>query len=939
MEISQSPTQSNGDRSYERYESPVSEDIAELESPVSSPGPVSVDGDTGQVEFNLPTAGLQSPSFDRLTTAGEATPMGPPLRSDGQNHPHNAEAVPPETPALPRNPFAAKLQAPLLGGSQLFKHTQYSSAIKNQPTTWNTPSSRPSPNNLQDFSTPHIMAISSPNKSLGLTSSSPYARTSSPPVVPPVSSQRLDEVDTPRDGVTTDSPQAVCDSPVRQARRGAVGQGPLANYEPMEKSQARREKDTSATTSDESEAEQGRSQRQRQVRLKKEAGRRQLSSIFLKGSLPEEFEVPSTHKSQRDPRMSPQEDVPDDRLDSAAADNDDDDDDDDDEGIQTVEDSQEVTHKVPSDWLYDDIDLEESTPAYDGVPEARLPQTSSASPVRTRAQRLAQSTRGEEGDDIGEAIPETSPVVKLPPGGNTEFNGSTQKSAATMSSLSGRSSRSIAARSAKDNLRHGFLGSSGEGKELAESSPVLPSMKAQFPSDEVIPASSSPALGTRPQRKYTRKTARLSTSSLSSLSSTPVLSDKTTPATEESGGNPLQTDATPKYPSSPAASRVQRRDALKTLPPLETAIIEAKVPGRVTRHRSKQDLGSMSSARSRSQTPIPEQGSKVTRTAATKRGRTASKAQPIAQPTSREHSVQGGRLFEGMAFAISFVARKPGETSDQYEERMQFAEVVAKKIQQAGGRLLSEGFSELFEKPSIQDMSTSQTSPTSPAPPSPALQLVANAAETGFTALVADGHSRKAKYMQALALGLPCLAPRWVTTCLDKGKLVDWTPFLLCAGQSTFLGDAIRSRILAPYNADTAKLASVLGGRPQFLEGSKILIVLRKADKGKRNAYLFLAQVLGGSLSRVATIDEARTQLKAAEDLDQPYDWVYVDDKAERDEIFGHVKVAESNSKKRKRRGASVSIGPDPKKTRTLSDEGVIQSLILGRLLGEDELA
>ena len=265
---------------------------------------------------------------------------------------------------------------------------------------------------------------------------------------------------------------------------------------------------------------------------------------------------------------------------------------------------------------------------------------------------------------------------------------------------------------------------------------------------------------------------------------------------------------------------------------------------------------------------------------------------------------------------------------------MHFAKAVEGKIQEAGGRLLPEGFDELFEKSSMKETSTSPSSPTQPAPE---LRLLASAAHTGFTALIADGHSRKAKYMQALALGLPCIAARWITTCLDKDKLVDWAPFLLCAGQSAFLGDAIRSRILAPYDAGTAQLATLLDGRPRFLEGSRILVVLRKGDRGKRNAYLFLAHVLGGALSRVSTVDEARMRLKAAEDLGRPYDWVYIDDKAEREEIFGPAKAADG--KKRKRLSVSADAGPDPKKTRTLSDEAVIQSLILGRLLDEEEMA
>lgn len=297
-------------------------------------------------------------------------------------------------------------------------------------------------------------------------------------------------------------------------------------------------------------------------------------------------------------------------------------------------------------------------------------------------------------------------------------------------------------------------------------------------------------------------------------------------------------------------------------------------------------------------------------------------------PTQRNQ-----KLFENMAFAISFQSRKPGENNDQYHSRIDFSAMVQKRIKQAGGRILENGFDELFE---VSPMATPSSSPTSTSNAEAEISLTPEGQTTGFTALIADGHSRKAKYMQALALGLPCIAVRWVTACLERNELVDWTPYLLCAGQSTFLGDAIRSRTLSPYRASTAKLAGVIDQREKLLEGSRILAVVKKAQEGKKMAYVFLARVLGASLTRVYSVEEAKAEMRAAEDAGQPFDWVYVDGKLDEETLFA---VGPVGGKKRKRASAaSFAAQPPVKRVRTLSDELVIQSLILGRLIEEGEM-
>ncbi|GKT84358.1 ubiD family decarboxylase [Colletotrichum tofieldiae] len=295
-----------------------------------------------------------------------------------------------------------------------------------------------------------------------------------------------------------------------------------------------------------------------------------------------------------------------------------------------------------------------------------------------------------------------------------------------------------------------------------------------------------------------------------------------------------------------------------------------------------------------------------------------------------------------MAFAISFQSKKDGEKTDQYETRLGQSRDIEKMITQSGGYLLGNGFDELFEP---NTLGSTATSPTSEDKDDSPLTLTPFAQTMGFTALIADGHSRKVKYMQALALGLPCISDRWVVTCVAKGAVVDWLPYLLCAGQSTFLRDAIRSRYLAPYSATEARLVDIIERRPKMLEGSKILLVMKKSRaEEKKMPYVFLAHVLGATLSRAYNVNEAKETLRHREMLEDPFDWVYVDENTgSEEELFNSDPLpmkASKSSKKRKRASAPAADAETrpPKRIRTLSNELVIQSLILGRMIEDGEL-
>jgi hypothetical protein len=275
-----------------------------------------------------------------------------------------------------------------------------------------------------------------------------------------------------------------------------------------------------------------------------------------------------------------------------------------------------------------------------------------------------------------------------------------------------------------------------------------------------------------------------------------------------------------------------------------------------------------------------------------------------------------------MAFAISFHS---SNSTDQSRINLEG------KLVQAGAVILSEGFEELFDSSPAMETTLPVFDQDGP------MTLCDAYGETGFTALIADGHSRKAKYMQALALGLPCLAHQWVTACLGKGELVDWEPYLLCSGASAILDNALRSRSLAAYPAADARLAEVVDQRRKLLEGQRILVVVdsKKSRAGGKQPYIFLAQALGPSISRVFTTEQAREALVAHAKKGRPFDWIYVDKGTGTAEAV--LSPPDVGGKKRKRNStpaAAHSFGD----TRVLNDEMVVQSLILGRMVEEGEI-
>jgi hypothetical protein len=335
----------------------------------------------------------------------------------------------------------------------------------------------------------------------------------------------------------------------------------------------------------------------------------------------------------------------------------------------------------------------------------------------------------------------------------------------------------------------------------------------------------------------------------------------------------------------------------------------------------------------------------------TTRRATASTTKSIAREPSRlrEESVAsstevaGAGMFEGMAFAISYASNE----NEKFD--------VTRLIRRNGGLILEQGFDELFITPQLEE----QTTPTKRSAKtatgaqhdteSGSLRLKPEYESLGFIALIADKHSRRAKYMQALALDLPTLSGRWIVDSFNASRNVGfphtprpWTRYLLPAGDSSYLGGAIRSRTLPYYNPRSSKLSSTVASRSLLLGGAGVLLVAPKKGKGtweRRKAYAFLTLALGaGSVRRVADLAEAK-KLLASDAEEQKWLWVYVDDDVNdaAKTLFGGGKgsggAAAGGRKRKRNEGPQMCVEGLQGRVRVVGDEFVVQSLILGALV------
>ncbi|CAD0092144.1 unnamed protein product, partial [Aureobasidium vineae] len=341
---------------------------------------------------------------------------------------------------------------------------------------------------------------------------------------------------------------------------------------------------------------------------------------------------------------------------------------------------------------------------------------------------------------------------------------------------------------------------------------------------------------------------------------------------------------------------------------------------------------------SRPQTPVPQNPTLATPASRSRRGTvtsihtsTITSVRSLTRPEFASPLPAGHGILSGMAFAVSYSADSPEKNR------------VLELIKAHGGLTLEKGFDELFSVKDLGDAPEEARSPPSSATnDTDALILSARAQTLGFVALIADKHSRRAKYVQALALSLPCLSGRWILDSVASATPLSWAKYLLPAGESTFLSGAVRSRTLTPYLPTTTKLAQTIQDRERLLQGGRVLLVSAGAGGRKweaRRAYAFLTVALGASVvRRVSGLDSAKRIL----DAEEGWGWVYVEGTIEEAEnaLFRNGSVEDAciakKGRKRKREDEGkekmVAVGRDGK-VRIVGDEFVVQSLILGDLM------
>lgn len=312
---------------------------------------------------------------------------------------------------------------------------------------------------------------------------------------------------------------------------------------------------------------------------------------------------------------------------------------------------------------------------------------------------------------------------------------------------------------------------------------------------------------------------------------------------------------------------------------------------------------------------------------------------------SRATTTSTGGIFSNMAFAVSM---KDGGTNRFLIEKM---------IRTNGGRILQEGFNELFHV--SRNSETEEDSD---------LRLLPDFEQLGFVGLITDEHSRRVKYMQALALNIPCLAFRWVKDCIDKDCLLDWDAYLLPAGESKFLGGAVKSRILLPYPASTARFSRTVEQGHKLLAGQSVIFLAAKGKAAEaRRAYAFLIYAMGAkSVTQVQDINAAIRLLKQSSE-GSGWDWIYVGDESSAPGAYsalsdefglnnrslsrGTGSKAIVQKQQLKKRGRKSGVDTDAtncpsftadepivingKRLRVLANDFICQSLILGKLYPE----
>lgn len=144
-----------------------------------------------------------------------------------------------------------------------------------------------------------------------------------------------------------------------------------------------------------------------------------------------------------------------------------------------------------------------------------------------------------------------------------------------------------------------------------------------------------------------------------------------------------------------------------------------------------------------------------------------------------------------------------------------------------------------------------------------------------FGALLADGHSRSAKYLQALALGWPILSDRFVDSVIaDPSMLVNWSVFLLPSGLSLYTGLKSMDMYMFKSNVEKGvKMDVQLANNTHLLAGYSILVLNRNQDAKTLDMCGFIFHAFGAlSVTLLNTVNAIDKYLQGQSLITLVYD-------------------------------------------------------------------
>lgn len=254
-------------------------------------------------------------------------------------------------------------------------------------------------------------------------------------------------------------------------------------------------------------------------------------------------------------------------------------------------------------------------------------------------------------------------------------------------------------------------------------------------------------------------------------------------------------------------------------------------------------------------------------------------------------------LFSNFAFSVS-LSQSKGISRERLE----------KKITIHGGLLLETGIDQIFE-----DSPFSEDHDIAP------LKLTSLGKSLKTAIVITDNPSRRAKYLQALSLGLPCLHFSYIDDCLTAKKLLEMNSYLLAAGEARFGNSTVTLSMSCPQHPSfhalvTGSLQQTILHRRKIYAGKSIIIVTGSAAsfRASRKIHFFLSWAMGcADLTECASLAEAHHLLHRPED-DKRWDLISVQD------LPGA--------------GSDEEGFLDDLSGRVVTNEDVVQSLITGKL-------